>query len=225
MALTDMMRYTHDTINRKGMTLVETMVAFGIFSILIVIATSSFLRATRVQKAAIQLMAVNDNMGITIEQMMREMRTGYHFCTRDFVPTGIGAAIQAQCQALDAGEIQFVNAANNTVRYRLFNAMIERGEGLLIWDPANPNPASCLGGELDTQNSGICYRPITANDTKIVSATFQPFHNDVDKYPPRIVMSFQITSNDPLVQTMTSPVMIQTTVSARCGQLSCPSDS
>jgi len=66
---------------QRGFTLIELIVAFGIFAILVTIASGSFVRSLRIQRVSLQLMAVNDNMAITLEQMTREMRTGYNFCT------------------------------------------------------------------------------------------------------------------------------------------------
>lgn len=207
---------------RAGVTLVEFLVAFGIFAVLVTIATGSFIRSTRIQRSALQLMAVNDNMGIAIEQMMREMRTGYNFCTQARQLSD--ARFTAQCAALGANEIQFVNAANKTMRYRFNGTALQRGEGLENWDPSGGNPCGAES-EFDAVN-GICYRTITADNVKVTNVRFEPFYNNAgDGYSPRIVMSFSMTSNDPMVQAMVAPITIQTTVSARCGESSCPSDS
>ncbi len=206
---------------RAGVTLVEFLVAFGIFAMLVTIATASFIRSTRIQRSALQLMAINDNMGIAIEQMMREMRTGYNFCTQTAQLSD--ARFTAQCAALGANEIQFVTSGNKVMRYRLRNTSLQRGEGLASWDPSAGNPCGA-DSEFDAAN-GICYRTITADNVKVTGAHFEPLYNNSDGYPPRIVMSFSMTSNDPMVEAMISPLTIQTTVSARCGESTCPSDS
>lgn len=211
----------------KGFTLVELIVAFGIFAVLVTVAAGSFVRSLRIQRVALQLMAVNDNMAITLEQMMREMRTGYNFCTNTSNLSTADPSVQAQCAALDNGEIQFVTAGNTLVRYRLKNNAIQKGVGVTAWDPTNPIEVSCTEGEFDP-TGGVCYRTVTAETIKVVSTNFLALHNDVEVlplYPPRIVLSFTITSSDPLVEAFTSPLTIQTTVSARCGISSCPSDS
>ncbi len=214
------------TGGRAGVTLVEFLVAFGIFVFLITLASGSFVRSVRIQRAALQLMAVNDNMGITIEQMMREMRTGYNFCTSGTVLSGATSSVNAQCASLGAGEIQFVTAGNVVTRYRLKSGgtAIQKGIVQLNWDLGSP-AVGCDDGEFDSTN-GVCYRNITADNVKVTKAQFIPLYSDAgDKRPPRITVSFEITSSDPLVQSLTSPMTIQTTVSARCGELSCPSDS
>ena len=215
----------HATVS--GFTLIELIVAFGIFVILIAVASGSFVRSLRIQRVSLQLMAVNDNMAITLEQMMREMRTGYNFCTNTANLSTADPAVQAQCASLDDGEIQFVSAGNVLVRYRLKDNAIQKGVGVAAWDPANPTEVSCVEGEFDAAN-GVCYRNMTADTIKVSAADFRALHNDVEVlplYPPRIVLSFAITSSDPMVEVFTSPITIQTTVSARCGVSSCPSDS
>ena len=211
----------------SGFTLIELIVAFGIFAILISVASGSFVRSLRIQRVSLQLMAVNDNMAITLEQMMREMRTGYNFCTNTENLSAADPSVQAQCASLGDGEIQFVTAGNVLVRYRLKNNSIQKGVGVSGWDPAHPAETSCVEGEFDAAN-GICYRTMTADTIKVTAVNFRALHNDVEVaplYPPRIVLSFAITSSDPLVEAFTSPITIQTTVSARCGVSSCPSDS
>ncbi|HAS95049.1 TPA: hypothetical protein DCS99_01345, partial [Candidatus Wolfebacteria bacterium] len=181
---------------RTGVTLIEFVVAFGIFTMLITIASGSFIRSMRVQRTSLQLMSVNDNMGITLEQMMREMRTGYHFCTATDGMTyaGIPAEVITQCQNLASGlnlsEIQFFNASNEIVRYRWINEMLEKGISRAeFFDPV-AGASLCGDGTLDIVN-GICYHIITGDNIKITNAYFRPSYNDDgDGYSPRITLSF-----------------------------------
>jgi type II secretory pathway pseudopilin PulG len=207
---------------RAGVTLVELLVAISLFIFFIAIAGGSFVRSARIQRAALQLMAVNDNMGITIEQMMREVRTGYNFCTAATPLTD--PRFLDKCPA-DPNEMQFVTAGNVVTRYRLKagSTAIQKGIVLASWDPSAPNPCG-TETEFDAVN-GICYRNITADNVNVTKAYFETrYNNPGDNRSPRIIMSFAITSADPLVSSMISPMTIQTSVSARCGETSCPSD-
>ena len=59
--------------------MVELIVAMSVFSIAISLATGAFARALRTQRMLNHLMAVNSNASLAIEQMAREIRTGYDF--------------------------------------------------------------------------------------------------------------------------------------------------
>ncbi len=92
-----------------GFTIIELMVAMTLFLVLIGIAIGGFINALRTQRAVVELMAANDNASLTMEQMAREVRTGYYFVK------------------VSDGELKFVNAYNVTVFYRLNEGAIERG--------------------------------------------------------------------------------------------------
>lgn len=63
----------------SGFTIIELLVAMSIFMILITIATGAFIQALRSERRLVALMSVNNNVGLTLEQMTREIRTGYNF--------------------------------------------------------------------------------------------------------------------------------------------------
>lgn len=65
---------------QSGFTMVELLVAMGIFSVLVTIAVGVFVNTARNQRLLIDLIAVNNNAGGVLEQMAREIRTGYRFC-------------------------------------------------------------------------------------------------------------------------------------------------
>jgi prepilin-type N-terminal cleavage/methylation domain-containing protein len=64
---------------KKAFTLVELMVAISVFSVAVTLATGAFVRAIKTQRILTHLMSVNSNSSLVIEQLAREMRTGYNF--------------------------------------------------------------------------------------------------------------------------------------------------
>lgn len=64
---------------KNGFTLVELMVAVSVFSVAVTLSTGAFVRAIKTQRILTHLMSVNSNSSLVIEQLAREMRTGYNF--------------------------------------------------------------------------------------------------------------------------------------------------
>lgn len=64
----------------KGFTIVELLVAIGLFGAIVSIAMGGFVRALQTQKQIVALITANSNVSLVIEQMSREIRTGFNFC-------------------------------------------------------------------------------------------------------------------------------------------------
>lgn len=96
--------------SKNGFTMVELLVSMGVFLILMSIVSGGFISALRTQKELVGLISINDNANLTLEQIMRELRTGYHF------------------SKISESEFEFVNSENIVVYYRFVDGAIERGE-------------------------------------------------------------------------------------------------
>lgn len=70
---------------QHGTTLVEVLIAIGIFSIFLAVAIGGFIQALSNQRIALKLMASTDNMSMTLEQISREVRVGKTF---ESIPSG-----------------------------------------------------------------------------------------------------------------------------------------
>lgn len=116
---------------KRGFTIIELLVASTIFIIILTIAVGGFVRVLRMQRAIVALMEANDNASFTIEQMAREIRTGYNFCTRGNPhPWASGVCTALAGTAADDWELMFINAKNDVVFYRYSsssNGFLERG--------------------------------------------------------------------------------------------------
>lgn len=82
-----------------GFTLIELLVAVSLFLVVVTIASSTFIESLKSQRAAVELMAVNDNVSSTLEFMVREIRTGTSF------------------SAPGGESLEFTNAAGHKVEY------------------------------------------------------------------------------------------------------------
>ena len=67
-------------MNQRGFTLAELLVAIGVFSVLMAIGVGGFVHALHTQREVAALIASQSNASIALEQMAREIRTGYLFC-------------------------------------------------------------------------------------------------------------------------------------------------
>lgn len=199
------MRFNFNDKGNKGFTLIELIVAISVFAVLTSVAVGGFINIMRNQRIVTAMMAVNDNMSLTLEQMAREMRTGYNFC---FVNGS-------------SDKIQFVNAKNEVVRYWLNNDGIEKGVSATAGDALS----SCN----DSGNSGFTYNKITADNVSIkkfnVKMCGQNVSSDYSlpscgsgsktRFPPRITLNLSITSSEPDIKKFGVDLNIQTTVSSR----------
>lgn len=158
----------------SGFTLIELIVAIGIFIIVVSFAMQGFVQTIRTQRSIATLLSANSNASSALEQMAREIRIGASFSQSE------------------TSDIMFLNAANDTVTYRLnaANRSIER----------------------DVNGAG--FFSITADDVGVLDLQFILFGIGVDLYPPRITIVLRVTPIG-LVGLDVPVVNMQTTVSAR----------
>ncbi|MEK7212590.1 MAG: type II secretion system protein [Patescibacteria group bacterium] len=169
----------------RGFTLIELLVAIGVFSVVVSIAVGGFVSALRSQRQAAALLAANSNVSLTIEQMAREIRTGFDFC---------------RSQACAAGQLIFKNARQETVLYCLAgDNSIRRGVGSVNCDTAK---------KITADNVLIQHLSFE------VIGRYPP-NNPVspDSYQPRVVISMGVSAKE--VGVSGSVTYIQTTVSSR----------
>jgi prepilin-type N-terminal cleavage/methylation domain-containing protein len=184
---------------KKGFTLIELLVAIGIFSITIAIAVGGFVHALRTQREIAALVAVQSNASTVLEQMARELRTGYLFCHDPGVNTPNSTCLSAcvvsgnewRCDGL----LDFYNANSQNVDYRL-------------------NPATQA---LERTNSGAFgYVPFTGGNVKLNYLTFRLFgQTEGDHWAPRITIMMGVSPSSTDATLMSNKVNLQTTVSVR----------
>src|SRR3989344_706601 len=95
---------------KTGFTLIELIVALGVFMVVMTIILSAFLNIMDIQKKTEAFRKVNDNLNFAMEAMMGEIREGEDYC-----PSG-GVT----------GTFSFTNKDDKKVNYRLNGEHIER---------------------------------------------------------------------------------------------------
>lgn len=102
------MRILRITNNKEnGLTMIELIVAIGIFSLVVGMTVSIFVLALSSQRRIIALRNATDNIRFTTEAMAREIKTGKNF-------SGGGSSVS------------FTNAKGEAINYRLNNNIVEK---------------------------------------------------------------------------------------------------
>ena len=165
--------------------MVELLVAMSIFTIGIVIAVGSFVRALQTQRALTHLMSVNSNTSLVLEQMAREIRTGYNFAVN---------SESASC-AEGGEELEFINAKGNAVAYKKSGEEITRQE--------------CQGSDCSSSN----FSPFTASDVAFKKVCFIKIQPNPSIDPWRLSMVLETGSSRP--ELAANFINLQTTISSR----------
>ncbi|MEK7479026.1 MAG: type II secretion system protein, partial [Patescibacteria group bacterium] len=72
--------YEYTNIKKeKGFTLVELLVAMSVFTALLAFAVGVFVQGMRSERQVTEEIAVNYEMSLVLEQLVREIRTGSFF--------------------------------------------------------------------------------------------------------------------------------------------------
>jgi prepilin-type N-terminal cleavage/methylation domain-containing protein len=190
---------------KKGFTLIELLIAIGLFSILVAIAAEGYVSALRTQRQIASLISAQSNAGLALEQMTREVRTGYLFCHLPGQNIPIAACGCTQTLGSMTGpsgplwtcsSLDFYNAQSEHVNYSLVGG-----------DTLSRSDSAQNGGALEA---------ITSNSVSVSSLRFLlEGQIEGDNWTPRItiLMAVAPSSTDP---TFTNDTLdLQSTVSAR----------
>lgn len=88
---------------KNGFTLIELIVALGVFMVVMTITLSAFLNIIDIQKKTEAFRKVNDNLNFAMEAMIREIREGRKYCS----------------SACAGGTFSFTNKDGDAVKYEL----------------------------------------------------------------------------------------------------------
>ena len=168
-----------------GFTLVELIVAMGIFLTVIAVASGIFIQSVRTQRSISEMMAMNSNASLALEQIMREVRSGFNLAVTDSGST---------CGSGLGDTLKFTRVRGNATTTVLYQwdhiaSDIERTEG-------TSSPATIL----------------TAADIKVSRLCFMVSQIDTSA-PWRLTLFLQVGSNDSSLSG--NVVNLQTTASAR----------
>ncbi|PIR69664.1 MAG: hypothetical protein COU47_02040 [Candidatus Niyogibacteria bacterium CG10_big_fil_rev_8_21_14_0_10_46_36] len=172
---------------KEGFTLIEMIVAIGVFSIAMLLSVSSILSISAAQKRAIAIQNIQDNIRFALETMSKESRLGYSYhcgVSIDEVTT-----TPRDCGA-GGPSFTFFNSRGEVVSYQLRNGQIER------WS------------EIDAQ-----FFPVTSQNISIDRLTFYVLGSGVgDNLQPRVIIAARGSAT---VKGTVITIDLQTTLSQR----------
>jgi prepilin-type N-terminal cleavage/methylation domain-containing protein len=102
------------TILNAGFTLIEVMVAFLIFSIILTIFSSVFLSSSKLQKRAFNIQQAEENANYILESMAKEIRV-----SRISGP-------DTNCPSSPATSLSMTHPVNGDIVYSLSGTMVQR---------------------------------------------------------------------------------------------------
>ncbi len=110
-----------------GFTLIELMVAIGLFASIMTIAASAYLTMIRVSQQAQAISTGIDNVSFALESMTRDIRSGSAY--------GCGQTPGINCPYLSGGgggggEFTFTDANGNAITYKLASGSIQEQKGI-----------------------------------------------------------------------------------------------
>jgi prepilin-type N-terminal cleavage/methylation domain-containing protein len=171
---------------QAGFTLIEMMVAMTLFAVVVSIAAGGFVQALRTQRQTMALMAANDAMSFTVEQISREIRTG-----RDFSVANGGS------------ELLFTNSKGQGVAYCFRDNTY-----------SDPNAQNTVGRAVIDAPPASCAaaKTISADTVRVRDLNFQLLNDPL--FPPRVTLVFAVSpKSEPGVKD--AVYHLQSTVSAR----------
>lgn len=152
--------------SKYGFTVIELMVAMSMFLVLIGVATGTFLETLRMQKVITELTAANNNATQAIEQISREIRTGFNFqeSTKDI--------------------LKFVNYKSELVWYKL---------GTSNDSDVCDQTGDAVGCLLKSNDGGSTWSAITAPEVKVKRFdVIVAGAEGTDLFPPRVTLVISI---------------------------------
>jgi type II secretory pathway pseudopilin PulG len=170
-----------------GFTMIEVLVAFTLFLVVVGATSGVFLAAVRSQRNSTAFLNAQNNLRFVLESTSREIRTG-----RDFqILKTDGPSLRGGMGQGENGDVlSFTNQNGDSVRYRLQAGKLEK-----------------------SSDSGVSFSALTAENVTVASFRFYlAGAAPADELQPRITLSVKVRSR---VGTQEQEVLVQTTVTQR----------
>ena len=101
----------------KGYTIIETMIAVSLFITIIMAGMGTLLNANLVHKKSQNMRSIMDNLSFVLEDMSRNIRTGYNyhcFISTDTIPSGTDPVVSTPNSCPSGWALAFESATGST---------------------------------------------------------------------------------------------------------------
>lgn len=183
---------------RRGVSLLETVVALGIFAFVAIATANLLVAAKNAQFKAASIQSAIDNVRFGLESITKETRTGTDYQL-------------VSCNSVSGSQINFTDQSDDLTGYAFYSSSpgtggIYRISDLAtpaeVCDPSNPAKFSAVTGpEVVIENFAIKLTGAGPNDGQ-----------------PRLTLSFKAFASDPKLRSNTT-MNLQTTVTQRVRDL------
>lgn len=197
----------------EGFTVAELMVAAGFFVVVLGIVVGGFTSAIRSQRDIAALISVNNNMGLVLEQIAREIRVGQNFCLV-VDDTAVPAGCVIGSELTPPGGWSSLNSTQETTvlefqRLRGATPVVVHYE----WD-AGTKTIYRKEGVTAVDVSSAQREPITASNVEVGDFNFIVSNKQKSYYPWRFTILATVSPKGAAAGSV-SEQTIQTTVSPR----------
>ena len=183
-----------------GYTLIEIMVAVGIFTVVIAAPTGFFVSSLKGQQKALASQELFDNVSYSLEYISRTLR----MAKKDLTGACLGSVglNYAKTNSRSLGGVVYSGPG---IKFKNYQSVCQE----IFWDTRD--------NRLKESKNGASPIPLTSDDIKIVSFAFGPetSWDQNDNEQPRITLSMEIKGARGQRSELQPEMKIQTTISQR----------
>jgi len=179
----------------KGYTIIEILVAVGIFTMIIAAPTGFLVGSIEAQRKALSSQELVNNVSYTLEYMSRALRMAKKDLTGDCIERGLNYENPAD----DISKIRFLNYKGYCQEFSLSDAQLKERKSI----------------DGDKENLGEFF-PLTSNDLEVELVRFQlSGAGQDDEFQPRITLFLKVKGARGQKPELQPEIKIQTTISQR----------
>jgi prepilin-type N-terminal cleavage/methylation domain-containing protein len=189
--------------NKKAFTLIEVVVAVGLFSIVMMVALAIILSVVDNNKKVHSVNVVVDNLNFAIDSMVRDIKTGkfYQCGTSPTINIGGGSG----CESTAITLVSTLYDKDKIVQYEFSNGKIFKSSCDISATNSNDNQVVCSGNTIPTE--------LTSSEINITEANFVVNPGSPGISQPTVFVLIKGTSA--INPTEASDFTIQTLISQR----------